>query len=70
MKICFYFGYKIGILRGDGLKSSLSIERNPTNDNTMMKSFKILNLPFLSTFKTHFYNTSEFGSDVLYNVVG
>ena len=38
VKICFYFGYKLDILRDDRLKCGRTIQCSPTND-IMMKSF-------------------------------
>ena len=35
VKMRCYFGYKIGILRDDGLKFSPAIQCKPTNDITM-----------------------------------
>ena len=59
VKISFYFGYKIDILRDNELKFCRSIQCNPTN---YFKTFKIDR--FMSKIKTYFYNTSEFGLDV------
>ena len=56
VKIRFYFGYKIDILRDNELKFGCIVQCSPYN-YIMMKLFKKIKIdPFLSKIKTHFYS--------------
>ena len=41
VKVRFYFGYKIDIIKDNGIKFNRSIQCNPKND-IMIQSFKII----------------------------